>query len=114
MKASAVSTATMTTRRRTIAAWTVIVTVLVEAVTVSLRFGGGLSAAEFNRHAPLLLQIHHIFWSIPLLVVTPFAWRYQRTSGALVGIALGFILSDAIHHLVVLPLMVGNTGWHWP
>ena len=105
---------TMTTRSKAIAVWTVIVTVFVEAVTVFLRFGGGLSAAEFNRDAPLLLQIHHMFWSIPLLVVAPLLWRHQRTSGALVGIALGFILSDAIHHLVVLPLTVGNTGWHWP
>ena len=23
-------------------------------------------------------------------------------------------LSDAIHHLMVLPITVGNTGWHWP
>ena len=104
----------MTTRGRAIAVWTVIVTVLVEAVTVFLRFDGGFSAAEFNRDAPLLLQIHHMFWSIPLFVIAPIVWRYQRTSGALVGVALGFILSDAIHHLVVLPLTVGNTGWHWP
>lgn len=104
----------MTTRGKTIAVWTVTVTVFVEAATVFLRFGSGLSAAEFNRDAPLLLQIHHMFWCIPLLIIAPFVWRYQRRSGALVGIAIGFILSDAIHHLVVLPLTVGNTGWHWP
>ncbi len=30
------------------------------------------------------------------------------------GIAAGLVLSDLVHHFVVLPLWVGNTGWHWP
>jgi ABC-type antimicrobial peptide transport system permease subunit len=32
----------------------------------------------------------------------------------LVGIALGLILGNLLHYFVVLPLTVGNTGWHWP
>jgi hypothetical protein len=32
----------------------------------------------------------------------------------MIGIAGGLILSDLLHHFVVLPLWVGNTGWHWP
>jgi hypothetical protein len=94
--------------------WGVAATVLAEAVTAYLRFHRGIAAAEFNKTAPLVLQIHHMFWSIPLLVVVPFVWRKPRLSGALVGIALGLILSDLLHHFVVLPLTVGNTGWHWP
>jgi hypothetical protein len=101
-------------RSRVVVVWTVVSTVLVEAITIYLRFRGGVSAREFNKTAPLLLQIHHMFWSIPLIVVVWLVWRKVRLSGALLGIALGLILSDLLHHFVVLPLTVGNTGWHWP
>lgn len=88
--------------------------ILVEAVTLILRFGQGLSAVEFNKSAPLLLQIHHMFWSVPLLLTAPLIWRRPRLSGIVLGIAVGFIASDLVHHFVVLPLTVGDTGWHWP
>jgi hypothetical protein len=101
-------------RRDVMLFWTVVITVLVEAVTIYLRFGKGESAVEFNKTAPLLLQIHHAFWCIPLFILAPVFWRYPKISGALIGIGCGFILSDAIHHLGVLPLTVGNMGWHWP
>ena len=101
-------------RRRSALIWMVAVTALVEAVTIYLRFGKGENAAEFNKTAPFLLQIHHAFWCIPLFMLAPFLWRYPKLSGALLGIGCGLILSDAIHHLLVLPLTVGNMGWHWP
>lgn len=104
----------MKTRRWTIVLWTVISTVLIEALTIYLRFHSGVNAAEFNKTAPLLLQIHHMFWSIPLFLAVPLVWRRPRLSGALLGIAFGLIFSDLSHHFVVLPLTVGNTGWHWP
>ena len=104
----------MNTRRRTFILWCTVSTVLVEAATIYLRFHGGVSAVEFNKIAPLLLQIHHMFWSVPLLLVVPFVWRCPRLSGALLGIASGLILSDLLHHFLVLPLTVGNIGWHWP
>jgi hypothetical protein len=94
--------------------WGLAVTVLAEAITAYLRFHSGIAATEFNKTAPLLLQIHHMFWSLPLLVVVPLVWRKAGLSGALLGIACGLILSDLLHHFVVLPLTVGNTGWHWP
>ena len=105
---------TFRTRPRAIILWALVSTVLIEALTVYLRFGRGVSAGEFNKTAPLLLQIHHMFWSIPLFLAVPFVWRKPRLSGALLGIAGGLILSDLIHHFVVLPVTVGNTGWHWP
>lgn len=95
--------------------WGLFITVGVELITVYLRFrSGGVSAVEFNRTAPLLLQIHHMFWAVPLLVVVPFVWKKPRICGALLGTSIGFVLSDLMHHFVVLPLTVGNTGWHWP
>jgi hypothetical protein len=104
----------MQTRRTVVVVWTAVSTVLIEGITLYLRLGGGITATEFNRTAPLLLQIHHMFWSLPLLLVVPLLRRKPKLSGALLGIALGLILSDLLHHFVVLPLTVGNTGWHWP
>jgi hypothetical protein len=89
-------------------------TMLTELVTLYLRFGLGASAIEFNRTAPLILQVHHMFWSIPLLLFAAICRRKPRTSSVLRGIAAGFVASDLLHHFVVLPLAVGNTGWHWP
>ena len=55
-----------------------------------------------------------MFWSVPLLIVVPIVWRKQRLSGSLMGLAAGLIASDLLQHVVVLPLTVGNMGWHWP
>ena len=90
--------------------WSIGTTVLVELITIILRFQAGVIAVEFNKTAPLLLQIHHMFWSIPLFAVAPFTWKRPWLSGTILGIAVGFIASDAIQHLIVLPLTVGNTG----
>jgi hypothetical protein len=94
--------------------WTISVTIGFELVTIYLRFRTGISATQFNETAPLLLQVHHMFWSLPLFVTLPFLWKKPRVSGAVLGTAFGFILSDLAHHFIVLPLTVGNTGWHWP
>jgi hypothetical protein len=102
------------TRCRSIVGWTIGVTVLVEGITLYLRFARGVAAGEFNATAPLVLQIHHMFWCIPLFLLAPFFWRLPRASGAIVGIGCGFVLSDLVHHCIVLPLTVGNMGWHWP
>ena len=94
---------------------TLAVTVLIEGVTIGSRLASGQSAAEFNAraHPPLLLQIHHMFWSLPVMLV---AWVARRRVASSVcwGVAFGLVASDLIHHLVVLPLWVGNIGWHWP
>ena len=108
------ATASPQRRPAVVARWAVVSTLLSEAVTVAMRIGTGTSAAEFNRTAPLLLQIHHMFWSVPLALIAAVAWRRRRLSGALLGIGLGLVASDLLHHFVVLPLTVGNTGWHWP
>jgi hypothetical protein len=55
-----------------------------------------------------------MFYSLPLFVAVPLVWRKPKLSGALLGIACGLILSDLLHHFLVLPLTVGNMGWHWP
>ena len=100
----------MKARSSSVIVWTVISTLGVEAIRAYLRFRGGITATEFNKTAPLLLQIHHMFLSIPLLLVLPLVWRKPRLSGALLGIALGLIFSDLSHHFLVLSLDCGQYG----
>ena len=100
-------------RSRWIAA-TLGLSALGEAVTVAARFGAGVSAREFNRTAPLLLQIHHLFWALPLGAAAWLLRRRPRVAGWLSALAVACVLSDLAHHFVVLPLLAGETGWHWP
>ena len=85
-------------------------TVLAEAATLYLRFRSEITATEFNQTAPLLLQIHHMFWSVPLLVVVWLVWRNVRLSGALLGIALGFGPQRSPAPLCSASLDRGNTA----
>jgi len=92
-----------------------IIALLMEAVTVGVRFGGHVSASEFNKTAPLALQIHHMFWGIPLAALALMVLRWNRRAAEWLGaLAFGCVVSDLSHHFLVLPLLVGNTGWHWP
>lgn len=101
--------------RRIMLRWCLVVTAVGEAVTVLARIVAGQSAAEFNATGPpLLIQIHHMFWAVPLLVVAACLWRRELVRSRLLGLSLGLIVSDLAHHFIVLPLWVGNTGWHWP
>lgn len=102
------------TQQRMFGVWCLASTALVELVTLYLRFALGATAIEFNRTAPILLQMHHMFWSIPLLLLAAICRPMPRTSTVLRGIAAGLVASDLLHHFVVLPIAVGNTGWHWP
>jgi len=103
-------------RRRNALIWCIAVTAAVEAVTIVVRFTSGTSAAEFQaaHSLPLPLRIHHMFWGLLPIIIAALAWRRPKPAGALLGLGLGLILSDAIHHCIVLPLTVGNMGWHWP
>ena len=56
-----------------------------------------------------------MFWSVSLPAIAPLTIkRWPRVTGAIVGTGIGFVLSDLVHHFIVLPILVGNTGWHWP
>jgi hypothetical protein len=104
----------MSTRKQWTWYWAVVVGVVVEAICLYLRFERGRTAVEFNRTAPLLLQLHHMFWAVPLIALLPLLWRRARISGAVCGVSIGFIASDIAHHFLILPALIGETGWHWP
>ena len=92
-----------------------LLTLAFEAVTVVVRLLSGKSVLQFHaeHRIPMLLRIHHMFWGVPfvLLALLPLAtgWR-----SLLFAFGAALILSDLIHHFVVLPLWKGDTGWHWP
>jgi hypothetical protein len=94
--------------------WTLVATVFVETITVVMRFSTGMSATQISGGWPILFRIHHMFWGVAVLVASFVVWKNPRWWGRVFGIGLGLVLSDAIHHLIVLPLTVGNMGWHWP
>ncbi len=93
---------------------TLSLTVIMELITISMRLAFGQSAAEYitETNPPLLLQLHHMFWSVPFVIAGVFVSERMRSS-VLWSIALGLIASDLSHHFLVLPLWVGNTGRHW-
>ena len=95
------------------AAWTA----AFEAATVAGRVLGGESAAAWAERVepPLWLRIHHMFWAIPVAAVAGAIWgRWPRVGRGLAAVAVGLVASDLLHHFAVLPLWVGNVGWHWP
>ena len=94
--------------------WSVVTGVVVEAICLYLRFERGQTAVQFNRTAPLLLQLHHMFWALPLAALLPLLWQRPRVSGTVAGLSIGFIASDLANHFLILPALIGETGWHWP
>lgn len=106
---------TATFRDRSFWRITIGLTIVMEIVTIATRVIYGHSAAEYiaTSKPPLLMQIHHMFWAVPFLL-TGLVANGRRTSAVMWSLSQGLIVSDLMHHFLVLPLWVGNTGWHWP
>ncbi len=92
-----------------------LLTLLIEIVTVVTRLALGQSADQFNHTAdpPLILKVHHPVYAVPLVLIALFV-RNERIARPLWALIFALVASDCLHHLIVLPLWVGNTGWHWP
>jgi hypothetical protein len=100
-------------RRKMAVGWAIAATLIVETVAMVLRFGFGLKSRDvLNEHVPALIHIHHMYVGFAMLLALPWVWRLPRVSGPILGLAVGLIVSGALHHFAVLPLTVGNTGWH--
>lgn len=74
----------------------VLLTAAIGAFTILLRFGLKLSSRKLQQRWPV--RVHHGYLGILLLL-----------AGILPDLGWALILSDAIHHLVVLPLAVKST-----
>lgn len=97
-------------------AWCLVVTIAAELITIGCRIYFGQSAAAFNAAVdpPLIVKMHHMFWAIPMVLVGFVFLNKPNVAHSILGASAGLVLSDLVHHFVVLPLWVGNTGWHWP
>lgn len=93
----------------------VVLTSLFEGATCLLRFGCGMKAPNklsWMKRWTRGYRIHHGYPGVALAGVTavgipdhPIVW-----GGVMIGWAL--LLSDAVHHFVVLPLAVGRTEFY--
>ncbi len=97
-------------------AWTAAALVLgwtagFELLTCVCRFGFGLRSkvyAERYRRYTLGVRVHHAYFAalvLPAALMVPMEAWLQR---ALVAAALGLVLSDLLHHFVVLPILTGE------
>ena len=88
------------------------VTVLFEAVTCAFRFGCGLTAREdltWMRRWTRGLRLHHGYPGIALVGASFTGMLSGPVESAVIIVGWGLLLSDAVHHFVVLPLTVGRT-----
>ncbi|MCR4315530.1 MAG: hypothetical protein NUW37_04175 [Planctomycetes bacterium] len=90
-------------------------TTTIEAIMIFARMVYG-SASEWIERTdpPLLLEIHHGFWAAPFFVALFFLRGKPFAFWIVFSVAVSLVLSDALHHLVILPLMGEGFGWHWP
>ena len=92
-------------------------TVLIEAVTVLLRFGLHLeaprdTASTFGRLTGGM-RIHHGYFGLLAVLIAAAVLRRRPLPGRwllVVGVAL--VLSDLVHHLLVLWPIVGSPQFH--
>lgn len=85
----------------------------IELLTIALRFGLELQATRDTASNIGVLtggiRIHHGYIGILLLIISLVLWRYTRPFAQrmlIIGAAL--LISDLIHHFVVLWLLTGN------
>lgn len=87
-------------------------TALFEAVTCAFRFGCGMTAREdlsWMRRWTRGVRVHHGYPGIALVGVSFTGMLAGPVESAVVIVGWGLLLSDAVHHFVVLPLTVGRT-----
>ncbi|MFC1736577.1 hypothetical protein ACFL1X_10710 [Candidatus Hydrogenedentota bacterium] len=93
--------------------WSFILTIVIELITVTLRFGFKLESTQTT--APTIgvlthgIRIHHGYFGILIVVIALFclkAWPTLSRWMLVAGIAL--ICSDLGHHFVVLWSIAGN------
>ena len=86
-----------------------------EGISCLFRFGFGLESTRDTAFmAPLTfgIRIHHGYMG--LLLFLPLSFRKRRewvNLGVIIG--TGLLLSDLIHHFIILWLFIGSPEFHW-
>jgi hypothetical protein len=90
-------------------------TLLMEAVTVVLRVGGGLQshvATAGLASLTLGLRLHHGYVGLAMLAASP--WARHRMPGHadyFSAAAVALVLSDALHHAAAMWVLTGSPGF---
>ena len=95
--------------------WIAILTLVIEAITALLRFGFGIQATQstvFIANFTFGLRIHHGYLGIILLLIafTPVFPFHVKNILIIIGSSL--LLSDLIHHFIILWLIMGDPQFH--
>ena len=97
--------------------WTLVLTIVFEIITCVLRFGMGLEStrdtASTIGRLTLGLRIHHSYVGVAMLPIALFIRdRWPRIAEATIVIGLALVLSDLIHHFLVLYPITGSPHFH--
>lgn len=83
----------------------IILTTLIEIITIIAR-KLKLNSYKIQKDLGLKVHIHHMYIGIALLIINFF---FQKERIFIIGISL--IISDLIHHFIVLPLWIKKTAF---
>jgi len=93
--------------------WSLLLTIVFEALTCVLRFGLELQSTRATASTIGWLtggiRIHHSYIGLAMIVCSCWLWnRRPQSAFWLLAIGLGLLFSDLIHHFVVLWVIVGD------
>ncbi len=97
--------------RRQAVVGTLLLTAAIELTTLFFRFAVGM---ESTRHTSFLagftlgMRIHHGYWGLLLLAVGWLAVRRRGWRNLLIMIGAALVLSDLIHHFLILWPITGS------
>jgi hypothetical protein len=97
---------------RAILLWSLAAAAAIEALTLVLRFGSSLESTQDTVWLAALtggLRIHHGYIGMFCLMGATLAWdRLRRTSPWAVVLGLALLVSDLVHHFLVLWPITGS------
>ena len=94
--------------------WGLVLAVVIEIVTVITRFGMGMQATrdtEWLARYTFGLRIHHGYYGVVLLLVCMLL-RKGFWKNTLLIVGIGCLISDLIHHFIVLWAVTGDPEFH--
>ncbi len=95
--------------------WIAILTLVIEAITVLFRFGFRIQATRspaFIARFTFGIRIHHGYLGIILLIVSLIPTLPVYLPNMLLILGSSLLLSDLIHHFVVLWWITGDPQFH--
>lgn len=101
------------TDNRRLILWSLLLTVLFEALTCLLRFGFQMeSTAETASIIGLLtagMRIHHSYPGLVIILLSCWQWDCRRRPAFfLLATGIALFVSDLIHHFIILWIVVGD------